>query len=92
MKRRWISKLKFNEHVVCRVPSHQLDQVIEEDCNFIKAYPERKKILVGYLDGYRSESAFVDYNDVLAVFDPNGEYMTFDDGCLSGRSALLIKR
>lgn len=92
MKRRWISKLKFNEHVVCRVPSYQRNRVCEEDCNFIKAYPERKQILVGFLDGYRSESAYVDYKDVLAVFDPNGEYMTFDEGSLRGRSALLIKR
>ena len=91
-RRRWISKLKENEHVICRVKSYQLDRIREEDCSFVKNYPERKQILVCFLDGYRSESAYVDYQDVLAVYDPDGEIMAFDGGFLKGPSALLIRR
>ena len=49
-------------------------------------------IAVCYLDGYRSESAYVPYQDVLAVYDKDGPVMKFDGGCLYGPSALLIRR
>jgi hypothetical protein len=92
-RRRWISKLKEGEHVVCRVPIYNFNNEIREwSCNFIANYQERKMIAVCYLDGYRSESAYVPYQDVLAVYDKDGPVMKFDGGCLYGPSALLIRR
>ena len=91
-RRRWISKLKAGEQVVCRVYVYNLDRIKEWKCHFVANYPERRQIMVTWLDGWRSDGDFVDYEDVLAVFDPDGPVMEFDNGSLRGPSALLIRR
>ena len=49
---------------------------------------ELKFVSVSYLYGYQNRDAFIPYEDMLAVYNPNGEYMTF--GCICGKSDILI--
>ena len=81
------SELKKMEQVVFRVdPYYQGNKKVFFG-NVIGVYPERKRVGVIYLEGYKSRNDFIPYEDMLAVYDEDGEMMSFDR--VSGLSALL---
>lgn len=87
MNYRRCSDLKKMEQVVFRVdPYYQGNKEVFFG-NVINVYPESKKVDVVYLEGYKSRSDTIPYNDMLAVYDENGEPMSF--GGVSGKSILL---
>lgn len=47
-----------------------------------------KKVCVSWLEGYKDRHDFIPFEDMLAVHNPNGEMMKFDN--ISGNSDLLI--
>lgn len=51
-------------------------------------YENTKKICVSWLEGYKDRRDFIPFEDMLAVYNPNGEMMKFDN--ISGKSDLLI--
>lgn len=53
----------------------------------INVYPESKRVDVVYLEGYKSRSDAIPYDDMLAVYDEDGEWMSF--GGVSSKSILL---
>lgn len=86
-KFRRCSDLKKMEQVVFRVdPYYQGNKEVFFG-NVINVYPENARVDVVYLEGYHSRSDFIPYDDMLAVYDEDGEMMSFDG--VSGRSVLL---
>lgn len=81
------SDLNKMEQVVFRVdPYYQGNKEVFFG-NVINVYPESKRVDVVYLEGYKSRTDTIPYNDMLAVYDENGELMSF--GGVSGKSILL---
>lgn len=86
-KFRRCSDLKKMEQVVFRVdPYYQGNKEVFFG-NVINVYPESKRVDVVYLEGYKSRSDAIPYDDMLAVYDEDGEWMSF--GGVSGKSILL---
>lgn len=87
MEYRKCSDLKEMEQVVFRVdPYYQGNKEVFFG-NVINVYPESKRVDVVYLEGYKSRSDAIPYDDMLAVYDEDGEWMSF--GGVSGKSILL---
>ena len=86
-KFRRCSDLKKMEQVAFRVdPYYQGNKEVFFG-NVINVYPENARVDVVYLAGYHSRSDAIPYDDMLAVYDEDGEVMSFDG--VSGRSVLL---
>lgn len=86
-KFRRCSDLKKMEQVVFRVdPYYQGNKEVFFG-NVVGVYPESERVDVVYLEGYKSRNDFIPYDDILAVYDEDGEVMSF--GGVSGKSILL---
>ena len=86
-KFRKCSELKEMEQVVFRVdPYYQGNKEVFFG-NVLRVHTNVRKVSVIYLDGYHSRSDAIPYNDMLAVYDEDGELMSF--GSVSGKSILL---
>ena len=81
------SDLNKMEQVVFRVdPYYQGNKEVFFG-NVLRVHPDAHKVFVIYLEGYHSRSDAIPYNDMLAVYDEDGEWMSF--GGVSGKSVLL---
>lgn len=87
MKRKCTS-LKENERVVFFIYSNIYEKKIHMDGTVSFIYPETKKVCVSWLEGYKDRCDFIPFEDMLAVYNPNGEMMRFEN--ISGRSDILI--
>lgn len=86
-KFRRCSDLKKMEQVVFRVdPYYQGNKEVFFG-NVLRVHPNAHKVSVIYLEGYHSRYDAIPYDDMLAVYDEDGEVMSF--GGVSGRSVLL---
>lgn len=77
------NSLKQNEHVVFNVWSDIYNHKIPMNGNVLYVDKQSKTVCVNYLYGYKSETEHVEYNDMLAVYNPDGKMMYFDNiyGC-----------
>ena len=81
------SSLKPNEQVVFQRFSDLYGKKIPWDGTVSSVDPGRKAVWVSWLEGYKDRKDLVPYEDMLAVYDPEGEHMHF--GNVSGKSAVL---
>ena len=84
---RYCRGLKHNEMVVFLIWSDLYKRKIPMDGNVISVDKDRKIVSVVYLEGYKSMNAHLSYYDMLAVYNPDGEVMHFDN--IYGKSDLL---
>lgn len=87
MEYRKCSDLKEMEQVVFRVDPYYQENKEVFFGDVINVYPESKRVDVVYLEGYKSRSDAIPYDDMFAVYDEDGEWMSF--GGVSGKSILL---
>lgn len=87
MNRKCIS-LQPNEQVVFKIHSDIYGKKIPMNGSVISVYENTKKVCVSWLEGYKDRSDIIPFEDMLAVHNPNGEMMKFDN--ISGKSDLLI--
>lgn len=83
--KRSCKSLKENEQVVFLIHSNIYGKKIYEEGNVI--YVTDTHVCVCWLDGYKSRSNDIPFSDMVAVYNPEGEYMTFD--YIKGPSDLL---
>jgi hypothetical protein len=81
------SELKVNAQVVFKIYSDIFKRKIYEIGSAIYVLPNRREVCVCYLDGYKSRSENIPYEDMVACYDENGEMMFFDN--IKGKSVLL---
>ena len=82
------TSLKFNEQVVFMIHSDIYEKKIPIDGSVISVLENTKKVCVSWLDGYKDRHDFIPFDDMLAVYNPNGKMMKFDN--IYGNSDLLI--
>ena len=82
------SSLQSNEQVVFNLYSEIFEKKIPMDGSVIFVFPNRKEVMVSYLEGYKDRHDNIPYEDMLAVYDKNGEEMYFEN--IHGPSELLI--
>lgn len=82
------SELTRGKDVVFKRYSNIYKRKIAEMGTVIDVVPERKKVCIVWLEGYKSRTDFIPYEDMLAVGDENGEQMSFDN--ISGKAIALI--
>lgn len=82
------SELKENTKVVFKIYSDIYKDKIYEIGSVICIFPKTKKVCVCYLDGYKSLTEDIPYEDMVACYDDNGEMMSFDN--IKGKSILLV--
>ena len=82
------SSLQSNEQVVFNLYSEIFEKKIPMDGSVIFVLPNRKEVMVSYLEGYKDRHDNIPYEDMLAVYDKNGEEMYFEN--IHGPSELLI--
>ena len=88
MDSRKCTSLQPNEPVVFKIYSDIYGKKIPMDGSVISVYENTKKVCVSWLEGYKDRNDFIPFEDMLAVYNPNGEVMKFDN--VSGKSDLLI--
>lgn len=81
------SELKENAQVVFKIYSDIFKRKICEIGSVIYVLPNRREVCVCYLDGYKSRSENIPYEDMVACYDENGEMMSFNN--IKGKSVLL---
>lgn len=81
------SDLNKMEQVVFRVDSYYQGNKEVFFGIVLGVHPDTHKVSVIYLEGYYSRSDAIPYNDMLAVYDEDGEWMSF--GGVSGKYVLL---
>ena len=81
------SELKENAQVVFKIYSDIFKRKICEIGSVIYVLPNRREVCVCYLDGYKSRSENIPYEDMVAYYDENGEMMSFNN--IKGKSVLL---
>ena len=81
------SELKVNAQVVFKIYSNIFKRKIYETGSVIYVLPNRREVCVCYLDGYKSRSENIPYEDMVACYDENGEMMSFNN--IKGKSVLL---
>ena len=81
------SELKENAQVVFKIYSDIFKRKIYETGSVIYVLPNRREACVCYLDGYKSRSENIPYEDMVACYDENGEMMSFNN--IKGKSVLL---
>lgn len=84
------SSLLMNEQVIFKVYSDIYKEKIPEIGSVINVNNKRKTVAVCYLDGYKSRTEDISYEDMLAVYNPNGVIMQFNN--ISGPSDKLIAK
>lgn len=82
------TSLQSNEQVVFMIHSDIYRKKIPMDGSVISVYENTKKVCVSWLEGYKDRHDIIPFEDMLAVYNPNGEMMKFDN--ISGRSDSLI--
>lgn len=82
------TSLQSNEQVVFKIHSDIYGKKIPMDGSVTSVYEKHKKVGVSWLEGYKDRHDFIPFEDMLAVYNPNGEMMKF--GNISGKSDLLI--
>lgn len=82
------TSLQANECVVFKIYSDIYKKKIPMDGNVVSVNKNTKIVCVSWLEGYKDRHDFITFEDMLAVYNPNGEMMKF--GNISGRSDLLI--
>lgn len=87
-KTRKCSSLQENEQVVFKVDPYHNNEKRVFDGSVIYVSPDRKQVCVCYLEGYKSRTDDIPYEDMLAVYDKEGNYMKFDN--ISGPSRKLV--
>lgn len=85
---RTCSSLKTNEAVVFQRYSDLYEKKIPWDGTVSSVDLDKKAVWVSWMEGYKTRIDLVPYEDMLAVYDPQGEYMRF--GTIRGKSAVLI--
>lgn len=80
--------LKKEESVVFLIYSDICKHKIPIDGSVIFVNRDRRKVEVIYLLGYKCEYDFIDYEDMLGVFNPDGVFIEFDN--IQGRSDILV--
>jgi len=80
--------LKKEESVVFLIYSDIYKHKIPIDGSVIFVNRDRRKVEVIYLLGYKCEYDFIDYEDMLGVFNPDGVFIEFDN--IQGRSDILV--
>lgn len=75
---RKIESLKAGEEVVFNIYNdiYEEKRPINGTVDFVNK--ELKIVSVSYLYGYKNMDAFIPYEDMLAVYNPNGDYMKFN--------------
>lgn len=81
------NSLNENEQVVFNLYSDLYGKKVPMNGNVLSVDVANRKVHVAYLYGWKSENAIVDFYDMLAVYNPNGKIMKFDN--ISGRSDTL---
>jgi len=81
------SQLAENESIVFKIHSDIHHRKVFECGHVVRVNLESQTVCVIYLEGYKSRTADVSYNDMVAVYHPEGEFMRFEN--ISGRSCLL---
>ncbi|WP_252251208.1 hypothetical protein [Clostridium sp. VAP52] len=79
--------LKSGDIVIFKRYSNTLEEETFQDGYVIGVYTERKEVSICWLEGYKSRSDLIKYENVVAKYDKNGEHMKF--GIYSGNSVLL---
>lgn len=82
------TSLKDGEQVVFLIYSDIYNHKIPIDGNVNFLDRDMRKVAVIYLLGYRCEHAFVDYEDMLGVYNPDGVFIEFEN--IQGRSDILV--
>lgn len=82
------TSLKVNEPVVFNIYSDIYKKKVPMDGSVIQVYSDSKKVGVSWMEGYKDRHDFIPFEDMLAVYNPDGEMMKF--GNISGKSDLLI--
>lgn len=82
------SELKVNAQVVFKIHCDIYKRKIYEIGSVVYVLPNRREVCVCYLDGYKSQSEDIPYEDMVACYDENGEMMSFDN--IKGKSVLLV--
>lgn len=80
--------LEKEESVVFLIYSDICKHKIPIDGSVIFVNRDRRKVEVIYLLGYKCEYDFIDYEDMLGVFNPDGVFIEFDN--IQGRSDILV--
>ena len=86
--KRTINSLLPGESVVFNIYNDILGRKSPIDGTVDFVDKERKFVSVSYLYGYQNRDAFIPYEDMLAVYNPNGDDMVFE--CISGKSDILV--
>lgn len=82
------TSLKSNEQVVFKIHSDIFEKKIPMNGSVLSVYENAKKVCVSWLEGYKDRHDMIPFEDMLAVYNPDGEMMKFDN--ISGKSDLLI--
>ena len=69
------SSLQSNEQVVFNLYSEIFERKVPMDGFVIFVLPNRKEVMVSYLEGYKDRRDNISYEDMLAVYDKDGEEM-----------------
>jgi hypothetical protein len=82
------TSLRDGEEVVFNIYSDILKRKNAETRTVSLVNESQRKVMVHWLKGYQDRHDMIPFEDMLAVHNANGEYMTFD--CISGNSDLLM--
>ncbi len=85
---RTCTSLKYNELVVFNIYSDILRKKTAKFGNVIQVYSDTRKVDVSWLEGYKNRCNFIPFEDMLAVHNPDGEMIKFDN--IYSKSDLLI--
>lgn len=88
MTERKCSSLKENEIVVFNVWNDIYREKRPIDGNVISVDLERRVVWCCWLEGYKDYRKPIPFEDMLAVYNPNGGIMKFEN--ISGKSDLLV--
>lgn len=82
------TSLQYSEPVVFKIHSDIYGKKIPMDGTVISVHENSNKVYVSWMEGYKERRNLVPFEDMLAVYNPNGEIMKFEN--ISGKSDLLI--
>lgn len=86
-KTRSCSSLQEHDQVVFLCRDYSNDKLFPLDGSVMAVYEDRQKVLISYLLGYKGENEDVPFDRMIAVYDPKGQHMKFNN--ISGPSCLL---
>lgn len=82
------SSLQNNEQVVFNTYCDIYKKKIPMVGSVTGVNKNTRKVCISWLEGYKSRLDFIPFEDMLAVYNPNGTMMSFMN--ISGKSDLLI--